>query len=149
MQETTVFTYRVSLSQTEWDKASDARRSAGDLWTRLVKIHRFCRRRHWRWPTESPLKAHFKQRFPLHRKPSKRSSRNSAQPLTGYGRNERRGTNERGTPIGFVDTLTPFLKAKRSRFKASICSCPAAEAGNPFGCISRRGCPPDGSCKPN
>ena len=66
MQETTVFAYRVSLSPTEWAKASDARRAAGDLWTRLVKIHRFCRRRHWRWPTESPLKAHFKRRFPLH-----------------------------------------------------------------------------------
>jgi putative transposase len=66
MQETTVFTYRVSLSQTEWEKASEARRSAGDLWTRLVKIHRFCRRRHWPWPTEPQLKAHFKRRFPLH-----------------------------------------------------------------------------------
>ncbi|WP_053960333.1 RNA-guided endonuclease InsQ/TnpB family protein [Sulfobacillus thermosulfidooxidans] len=66
MQETTVFTYRVALSPTEWDKASAARRAAGDLWTRLVKIHRFCRRRHWPWPTESQLKAHFKQRFPLH-----------------------------------------------------------------------------------
>ncbi len=66
MQETTVLAYRVSLSPTEWAKASDARRAAGDLWTRLVKIHRFCRRRHWRWPTESQLKAHCKRRFPLH-----------------------------------------------------------------------------------
>ena len=30
--ETTVFTYRVSLSPTEWAKASEARRAAGDLW---------------------------------------------------------------------------------------------------------------------
>lgn len=66
MQETTVFTYRVSLSRSEWAKATDARRAAGDLWTRLVKIHLFCRRRHWRWPTEPQLKAHFKRRFPLH-----------------------------------------------------------------------------------
>jgi len=66
MHETTVFTYRVALSPTEWDKASDARRAAGDLWTRLVKIHRFCRRRHWPWPTEPQLKAHFKRRLPLH-----------------------------------------------------------------------------------
>ena len=66
MQETTVYSYRVSLSPTEWAKASDARRAAGDLWTRLVKIHRFCRRRHWPWPTDSQLKAHFKRRFPLH-----------------------------------------------------------------------------------
>ena len=33
MQETTVFTDRVSLSQTEWAKASHARRAPGDLWT--------------------------------------------------------------------------------------------------------------------
>ena len=66
MQETTVFTYRVSLSKTEWAKASKARRAAGDLWTRLVKIHRFCRRRQWPWPTETHLKAHFKRRLPLH-----------------------------------------------------------------------------------
>ena len=66
MQETTVFTYHVSLSPTEWEKASEARRAAGDLWTRLVKIHRFCRRRHWPWPTETQLKAHFKRRLPLH-----------------------------------------------------------------------------------
>ena len=66
MQETTVFTYRVSLSQTEWKKASQARLAAGELWTRLVKIHRFCRRRHWPWPTETQLKAHFKRRLPLH-----------------------------------------------------------------------------------
>jgi putative transposase len=46
MQETTVFTFRVSLSQTEWEKASEARRAADDLWTHLVQIHRFCRRRH-------------------------------------------------------------------------------------------------------
>ncbi|WP_242823857.1 hypothetical protein [Sulfobacillus thermosulfidooxidans] len=31
MQETTVFTYRIALSQAEWTKASEARRAAGDL----------------------------------------------------------------------------------------------------------------------
>ena len=66
MQDTTVFTYRVSLSPSEWAKATEARRAADQLWTRLVKIHRFCRRRHWRWPTESQLKTHFKRRLPLH-----------------------------------------------------------------------------------
>ena len=60
MQETTVFTYRVSLSKTEWAKASKARRAAGDLWTRLVKINRFCRRRQWPWPTdEDPTESSF------------------------------------------------------------------------------------------
>ncbi len=62
------------------------------------------------------------------------------------------GTNERGTPtvndtIGSVDTLTPFLRAKRSRFKASLCSYPVAGDLNPFGGISRRRCPPGGWCK--
>ena len=66
MLETTVFTYRVSLSKTEWAKASAARKAAAELWTRLVKIHRFGRRRHWSWPTDNQLQAHFKKRFPLH-----------------------------------------------------------------------------------
>ena len=66
MQETTVFTYRIALSPTEWNKASATRHAAGDLWTRLVNIHRFCRRRQWPWPTETRLKAHFKRRLPLH-----------------------------------------------------------------------------------
>ncbi len=66
MPETTVFLYRVSLFPTEWANVSAARRAAGDLWTRLVKVHQFCRRRHWPRPTESQLKAHFKRRFPLH-----------------------------------------------------------------------------------
>lgn len=43
MQETTVFTYCVSLSPAEWPKVSDARRAVDDLWTRVVKIYRFCR----------------------------------------------------------------------------------------------------------
>ena len=66
MLKTTVCTDRVSLSPTEWAKATDARRATGDLWMRLIKIHRFYRRRHRSWPTESQLKAHFKRRFPLH-----------------------------------------------------------------------------------
>ncbi|WP_053958299.1 hypothetical protein [Sulfobacillus thermosulfidooxidans] len=40
MRETTVFTYRVTLSPTEWNKASQARRAAGDLWTRLEECQR-------------------------------------------------------------------------------------------------------------
>lgn len=66
VQETTVFSYRFSMSRKEWAKASLARKAAGELWTRLVKIHHFCRVRHWPWPTEAQLKAHFKQCFPLH-----------------------------------------------------------------------------------
>ena len=80
MLETTVFTDRVSLSPTEWAKATDARRATGDLWTRFVKIHRFCRRRHRSWPTESQLKAHFKRRFPLHSQAKLRQKRARTKP---------------------------------------------------------------------
>ena len=66
MEEVTVFTYSLSLSKQEWAKVSQARWAAGELWSRLVKIHRFCRRRHWPWPTEAQLKVHFKKRLPLH-----------------------------------------------------------------------------------
>ncbi len=66
MQETTVCTYRVSLPPTEWAKTAETRHAAGALRTRLVKIPRFCRRRHWPWLTEAQLKVHFKRRFPLH-----------------------------------------------------------------------------------
>ena len=36
------------------------------LWNRLVKIHKFCRRRHWQWPSQGSLEKHFKGRFALH-----------------------------------------------------------------------------------
>ena len=66
MEEITVFTYSLSLSRREWAKVSQARWATGELWSRLVKIHRFCRRRHWPWQAEGQLKVHFKKRLPLH-----------------------------------------------------------------------------------
>lgn len=42
------------------------REEAARLWCRLVRLHRFCRKRHWSWPTQSQLEKHFKGRFELH-----------------------------------------------------------------------------------
>ncbi len=36
------------------------------LWNCLVKIHKYCRRRHWQWPSQGSLEKHFKGRFELH-----------------------------------------------------------------------------------
>jgi putative transposase len=56
----------VRLSRVQWAIARDARLEAGRLWTRLVRVHRYIRRRRWSWPTETALKAHCKGRFALH-----------------------------------------------------------------------------------
>jgi putative transposase len=69
MEETTVYQYQIEFSKSEWAKVTEARREAGKLWTRLVKLHHFCRTHPnlcEKWPSESQLKAHFKGRFQLH-----------------------------------------------------------------------------------
>ncbi|HYW75419.1 MAG TPA: transposase [Gammaproteobacteria bacterium] len=45
---------------------SAARTEAARLWNRMVRLHRWFRRRHRPWPSESQFKAHFKGRFALH-----------------------------------------------------------------------------------
>ena len=47
-------------------RQTELRVEAGRLWRRLVRLHKYCRRRHWAWPSESQLKQHFKGRFGLH-----------------------------------------------------------------------------------
>lgn len=44
----------------------EARREAARLWNRLVRLHKYCRKRHWSWPSKYQLQAHFKGRFNLH-----------------------------------------------------------------------------------
>jgi len=45
---------------------TQARREAARLWDRLVKVHKYCRNRHWSWPNKDQLQKHFKGRFALH-----------------------------------------------------------------------------------
>lgn len=42
------------------------REESARLWNRLVRLHKYCRKRHWRWPTQGMLEKHFKGRFALH-----------------------------------------------------------------------------------
>ena len=112
MQETTVLAYRVSLSPTEWAKASDARRAAGDLWTRLVKIHRFCRRRHWRWPTESQLKAHCKRRFPLHSQTIQALIEKFCATIDGVRTKRKNGDKQARYPWRFRRYFNPIFKGQ-------------------------------------
>ncbi len=44
----------------------DARRESARLWNRLVKLHKYCRKRHWPWPGKYQLQSHYKGRFSLH-----------------------------------------------------------------------------------
>lgn len=63
MEQSTVIKIQrraMTLRQTE------TRREAARLWNRMVKLHRWFRRRHRPWPTEAQFKAHFKGRFDLH-----------------------------------------------------------------------------------
>ena len=112
MQETTVFTYRVSLSPTEWAKASETRHAAGDLWTRLVKIHRFCRRRHWPWPTETQLKTHFKRRFPLHAQTVQATIEKFCATIDGVRTKRRNGDKQARYPWRFRRYFNPIFKGQ-------------------------------------
>jgi putative transposase len=112
MQETTVLSYRMSLPPTEWTQASDARRAAGDLWTRLVKIHRFCRRRHWRWPTESQLKAHFKRRLPLHSQTIQALIEKFCATIDGVRTKRKPGDKQARDPYRRRRDFTPIFKGQ-------------------------------------
>ena len=112
MPETTVFTYRIVLSQTEWQKASKARRAAGDLWTRLVKIHRFCRRRHWPWPTETQLKAHFKRRLLLHSQTIQAIIEKFCATINGVRTKRKHGDKQARYPWRFRRYFNPIFKGQ-------------------------------------
>ena len=112
MQETTVFTYRVSVPPSQWAKASEARRAAGDVWTRLVKIHRFCRRRHWRWPTEFQLKAHFKRRFPLHSQTVQALIEKFCATIDGGRTKRKNGDKKARYPWRFRQYFNPIFKGQ-------------------------------------
>ena len=116
MLETTVFTYRVSLAPTEWAKATDARRATGDLWTRLVKIHRFCRRRHRSWPTESQLKAHCKRCFPLHSQTVQAIIEKFCATLDGVRTKRKHGDSQARYPWRFRRYFNPIFKGKSLKF---------------------------------
>ena len=132
MQETTVLAYRVSLSPTEWAKASDARRAAGDLWTRLVKIHRFCRRRHWRWPTESQLKAHCKRRFPLHSQTIQALIEKFCATIDGVRTKRRNGDKQARYPWRFRRYFNPIFKGPALKIDGSHLLLPRGRGRDPI-----------------
>lgn len=45
---------------------TELRGESARLWNRLVKLHKYCRKRHWQWPSKGDLEKHFKGRFTLH-----------------------------------------------------------------------------------
>lgn len=126
MQETAVFTYRMALPPTEWAKASGARQAAGDLWTSLVRIHRLCRRRHWRWPTASQLKAHFKRRFPLHSQTVQALIEKFCATIDGVRTKRQNGDKQARYPWRFRRYFNPIFKGQSLNFRSNICSCPGA-----------------------
>ncbi len=132
MQETTVFTYRVSLSQTEWEKASEARRAAGDLWTRLVKIHRFCRRRHWPWPTETQLKAHFKRRLPLHSQTVQAIIEKFCATIDGVHTKRKNGDKRARYPYRFRRYFNPIFKGQAIKIQGQHLLLPRGRGREPI-----------------
>lgn len=131
VHETTVFPYRVSLSPTEWAKASDARRAAGDLWTRLVKIHRFYRRRHWSWPTESPLKAHFKRCFPLHSQTIQALIEKFCATIDGVRTKRKNGDQQARYPWRFRPYFNPIFKGQALKMEGSSLLLPRGRGRDP------------------
>lgn len=47
-------------------RQSEARAEAARLWNRMVKLHRWFRRRRRPWPMPEQFKSHFKGHFALH-----------------------------------------------------------------------------------
>lgn len=132
MQETTVSTYRVALSQTEWEKASNARRAAGELWTRLVKIHRFCRRRHWPWPTETQLKAHFKRRLPLHSQTVQALIEKFCATIDGVRTKRRNGDKQARYPWRFRRYFNPIFKGQALKTEGQHLLLPLGRGRDPI-----------------
>ncbi|WP_252180265.1 RNA-guided endonuclease TnpB family protein [Endozoicomonas sp. 4G] len=48
------------------DGQTQVRLEAARLWNDIVRLHRYIRKRHWKWPTESKMKAHIKGKYALH-----------------------------------------------------------------------------------
>ncbi len=132
LHETTVFTYHVSLPPTEWAKASAARRAAGDLWTRLVKIHRFCRRRHWRWPTEAQLKAHFKRCFPLHSQTVQALIEKFGATIDGVRTKRRKGDKKARYPWRFRRYFNPIFKGQALKREGPYLLLPLGRGRDPI-----------------
>lgn len=47
-------------------RQTKARSEAARCWNNMVRLHKYIRKRHWKWPTEKQLKAHCKGRYDLH-----------------------------------------------------------------------------------
>ncbi|PSR21969.1 MAG: hypothetical protein C7B45_08750 [Sulfobacillus acidophilus] len=120
------------MSPTEWEKASEARRAAGDLWTRLVKIHRFCRRRHWLWPTETQLKAHFKQRFPLHSQTVQAIIEKFCATIDGVRTKRKHGDKQVRYPWRFRRYFNPIFKGQALKIQGQHLLLPSGRGREPI-----------------
>lgn len=45
---------------------TDARMEAARCWNDMVKLHKYIRKRHWKWPSKNDLQKHFKGKYQLH-----------------------------------------------------------------------------------
>jgi len=63
MSATTVLKFNIGAPTSQ---QTLLREEAARLWNRLVKVHKYCRKRHWKWPNQGQLEKHFKGRFALH-----------------------------------------------------------------------------------
>ena len=42
------------------------RRESARLWNDMVRLHKFIRKRHWKWPFKGDFEKHFKGKYTLH-----------------------------------------------------------------------------------
>jgi len=45
---------------------TELRRESARLWNAMVRLHKFIRRRHWKWPFRGDFEKHFKGKYKLH-----------------------------------------------------------------------------------
>ena len=48
------------------NRQTNARCEAARLWNDVVKLHKYIRKRHWKWPNKGQLEKHFKNKYSLH-----------------------------------------------------------------------------------
>ena len=55
--KTTVY----NINLTSMSKFEDCRIEAARLWNDIMKLHKYIRKRHWKWSSEYDFKKHFKK----------------------------------------------------------------------------------------
>jgi hypothetical protein len=106
-------------SSFQWRIHGAARREAARLWARLVKLHAYVRRRHWKWPTKGAFEKWAKGKFPGLQSQSVQQTIAEFLDAVDSTRQKRtnlkaKGDKAKGDEVGLAQTKYPW-RISRSR----------------------------------